>query len=40
MRLGAATFLTDAEAAAASRTNDGQIDRAWELWRLQAAGEV
>ncbi len=40
MRLGAVTFLTDAEAVAASRTNDGQIDRAWELWRLQAAGEV
>lgn len=40
MRLGAVTFLTDAEAAAASRTNDGQIDRAWELWRMQAAGEV
>lgn len=40
MRLGAVTFLTDAEAAAASRTNDGQIDRAWDLWRLQAEGKV
>jgi ribulose-5-phosphate 4-epimerase/fuculose-1-phosphate aldolase len=40
MRLGAVTFLTDAEAAAASRTNDGQIDRAWELWRLQAERKV
>lgn len=40
MRLGAVTFLTDAEAAAASRTNDGQIDRAWELWRLQVEGKV
>jgi ribulose-5-phosphate 4-epimerase/fuculose-1-phosphate aldolase len=40
MRLGAVTFLTDAEAAAASRTNDGQIDRAWNLWRMQAEGNI
>ena len=40
MRLGAVTFPTDTEAAAASRTNDGQIGRAWELWRMQAQGEV
>jgi HCOMODA/2-hydroxy-3-carboxy-muconic semialdehyde decarboxylase len=40
MRLGTVTFLTDAEAAAASRTNDGQIDRAWDLWRRAAAGEL
>jgi ribulose-5-phosphate 4-epimerase/fuculose-1-phosphate aldolase len=40
MRLGAVTFLTDAEATAASRTNDGQIDRAWDLWRMQATDEV
>jgi ribulose-5-phosphate 4-epimerase/fuculose-1-phosphate aldolase len=40
MRLGTVTFLTDAEAAAASRTNDGQIDRAWNLWRLQVEGKV
>jgi len=37
MRLGAPIFLTDGEARRASATNDGQIDRAWELWRLQAA---
>jgi HCOMODA/2-hydroxy-3-carboxy-muconic semialdehyde decarboxylase len=40
MRLGAVTFLTDAEAAASSRTNNSQIDRAWDLWRMQAAGAV
>jgi ribulose-5-phosphate 4-epimerase/fuculose-1-phosphate aldolase len=39
MRLGTVTFLTDAEGAATSRTNDGQIGRAWDLWRMQAAGE-
>lgn len=30
--LGAATFLTPAEAAAAAAANDGQVDRAWDLW--------
>jgi ribulose-5-phosphate 4-epimerase/fuculose-1-phosphate aldolase len=40
MRLGPVTFLTDAEAAAASRTNDGQIDRAWNLWHLQVEAKV
>jgi len=36
-RLGPVTFLTPAEAAAAARTNDAQIDRAWELWRTSSA---
>ncbi|GGF11404.1 class II aldolase [Aliidongia dinghuensis] len=37
LRLGPPVFLTAEEAAAASATNDGQIDRAWNLWREAAA---
>jgi HCOMODA/2-hydroxy-3-carboxy-muconic semialdehyde decarboxylase len=33
MRLGAVTYLNDAEAAGASRTNDAAVDRPWELWK-------
>jgi ribulose-5-phosphate 4-epimerase/fuculose-1-phosphate aldolase len=36
LRLGPVTFLNDAEAKNAAATNDGQIERAWELWRLSA----
>lgn len=36
MRLGPVTYLTEEEAVATARTNDGQIDRAWLLW-LKAA---
>jgi|SRR5579859_667858 len=36
LRLGPPVFLTGEEAAAASATNDGQIDRAWNLWRAEA----
>ncbi|WP_174247463.1 class II aldolase/adducin family protein [Methylocapsa sp. S129] len=36
LRLGPVTFLTAAEAAAAAQTNDAQINRAWDLWRVQA----
>jgi HCOMODA/2-hydroxy-3-carboxy-muconic semialdehyde decarboxylase len=32
LRLGEVTYLTEAEAEAAARSNDGQIDRAWSLW--------
>lgn len=39
MRLGTPTVLTPAEAENAARTNDGAIDRAWELWRRAAMGE-
>ena len=35
-RLGTVNFLTDEEAAAASKTNDGLIERPWELWRRHA----
>ena len=33
MRLGTVTYLNDAEAAGAARTNDEVIDRPWELWK-------
>jgi HCOMODA/2-hydroxy-3-carboxy-muconic semialdehyde decarboxylase len=36
MRMGPVNYLTLEEAAAASATNDGQINRAWELWKLRA----
>ena len=36
VRLGKITFLTDEEAANASRTNDGVVDRPWELWKRRA----
>jgi HCOMODA/2-hydroxy-3-carboxy-muconic semialdehyde decarboxylase len=36
MRLGPVTYLTAEEAEAAARSNDGQIDRAWDLWRMAA----
>jgi ribulose-5-phosphate 4-epimerase/fuculose-1-phosphate aldolase len=34
--LGEPNYLTDAECVAAARSNDGQIDRAWKVWRLEA----
>ena len=33
MRFGKITFLNDAEAANASKTNDGNLDRPWQLWK-------
>ncbi|HVB80487.1 MAG TPA: class II aldolase/adducin family protein [Candidatus Binataceae bacterium] len=36
MSLGAVTYLTREEAAAAAACNAGQIDRSWELWRMRA----
>ncbi|MBV9439347.1 MAG: class II aldolase/adducin family protein, partial [Candidatus Eremiobacteraeota bacterium] len=33
LRLGAVTFLSEGEAAAAAAANAGQIARAWELWK-------
>jgi len=38
LRLGEVTYLSDGEAAATSETNDAQIDRAWQLWRMRASG--
>jgi hypothetical protein len=36
MRLGSVTYLTEDEAVATAKTNDGQINRTWLLW-LKAA---
>lgn len=36
LRLGPVTFLNASEAENAAATNDGQVGRAWELWRRQA----
>jgi ribulose-5-phosphate 4-epimerase/fuculose-1-phosphate aldolase len=36
MRLGPVIFLNGEEAAKAAAANDGQINRAWELWRIAA----
>jgi len=36
MRLGAVTYLSTEEAAAAARTNDGVLARAWDLWKRKA----
>jgi HCOMODA/2-hydroxy-3-carboxy-muconic semialdehyde decarboxylase len=35
LRLGAINYLNDAEAASASRTMDGVIDRPWALWKAR-----
>lgn len=36
MRLGPVTYLSEGEAAATSTTNSGQVNRAWDLWRMKA----
>jgi HCOMODA/2-hydroxy-3-carboxy-muconic semialdehyde decarboxylase len=36
LQLGTVTYLNDAEAARSAATNDGQIARAWDLWRRRA----
>ena len=40
IRLGDCTYLTAQEADAALASNDGQIMRAWEFWRMQARSNV
>lgn len=37
LRLGAVTYLTEGEAAAAAAANDTQTGRAWDLWRRKVA---
>jgi HCOMODA/2-hydroxy-3-carboxy-muconic semialdehyde decarboxylase len=37
-KLGAVTFLTAGEASASAASNGSQIDRAWNVWKDQAAG--
>ena len=38
MQIGPVTYLTQEEAREAAATNDGQVDRAWNLWRKQVDG--
>jgi HCOMODA/2-hydroxy-3-carboxy-muconic semialdehyde decarboxylase len=38
LRIGRPTYLNAAEAAAAAKTNDGLVDRPWELWKQHAMG--
>ena len=39
LRLGDPMFLNEGEAAAAMKTNDGLVDRPWELWKQRAMGK-
>jgi HCOMODA/2-hydroxy-3-carboxy-muconic semialdehyde decarboxylase len=39
MKLGTPEFLNPQEAAAAAKTNDGLVDRPWELWKRRAMGK-
>jgi HCOMODA/2-hydroxy-3-carboxy-muconic semialdehyde decarboxylase len=39
LRLGEVTFLNEAEAAAAMKTNDALVDRPWDLWKRKAMGK-
>jgi ribulose-5-phosphate 4-epimerase/fuculose-1-phosphate aldolase len=39
MQLGTPTFLSAEEAAAASKTVDTLVDRAWEMWKQQSMGK-
>lgn len=36
LRLGDVTFLNSKEAVSAAATNDGQVMRAWNLWKIRA----
>lgn len=40
MQLGEVDYLTDAECEACAASNDTQIGRAWELWKLQATATL
>jgi HCOMODA/2-hydroxy-3-carboxy-muconic semialdehyde decarboxylase len=39
LKLGTPEYLNPEEAAAAMKTNDGQVDRPWALWKLRAMGK-
>jgi ribulose-5-phosphate 4-epimerase/fuculose-1-phosphate aldolase len=39
MKLGTPVFLSAEEAAAAAKTNDGLVDRPWDLWKQRAMGK-
>ena len=38
LRLGEPTFLSPGEAAASTETNNGQLNRSWDMWAAQVAG--
>lgn len=40
LRLGPVTYLNEIEAQKASVANDGQIDRAWDLWKMQLGADA
>jgi HCOMODA/2-hydroxy-3-carboxy-muconic semialdehyde decarboxylase len=40
LRLGTPTYLTAEEAYNAAKTNDANIGRAWELWRMAVTGQL
>ena len=40
VRLGEPTFLSTEEAVLAADRNDKAVDRAWELWRREALGDL
>lgn len=40
VRLGEPTFLSPEESVLAAERNDKAVDRAWELWRREALGEL
>ena len=37
MALGPVTYLSEQEAQLSSKANDGQVHRAWELWKIAAS---
>ncbi len=39
LRIGDPIFLNDGEAEAAMKTNDGLVDRPWELWKRRVVGK-
>jgi len=40
LRLGNVTYLSDAEAAAVSKTHNASLDFSWEVWAKRASGEL
>jgi ribulose-5-phosphate 4-epimerase/fuculose-1-phosphate aldolase len=40
LRLGPITYLSEGEARTTARVIDSQVDRAWDLWKMQAEGKI
>ena len=40
LRLGTPNYLTEAEGINAAKTNDANIGRAWDLWRMAVTGQL